>query len=431
MKRFTALPTPLARRSDGSPLKLGLVLSLALSVGAAPLPVLAAPPPAEAADDAGDQAPVSGNIAILKFAGDDYQANEFRQQIYGALQEEGYTPVFIKRTIAEAATKNKCKKVDTGCLDKIGAYLNKNSKSDFDYFLWADVPAVGVATITVYDVAKKQKVVDFDVATSSNDYILALVIGPAVAQRLAETQVGRASATAEETELLASLDEPAETHEEIERRQRELDEAAAAAADAANADAAAQFGDREIDLKADFKEVCRTGPREDEIIENQDGEITKKRDLRPLCKRGPAVGYWQPRAWVALTLTLGAAAGMGVMYGLAAASRSDWTAARDRLAASGLSGTDPNNACSGGVCYADLAGDVSNTTAQIRRRAIIGDVLLGTTVLLGGVLGIIIYQDRQAAKGFLQDDFALRGLSNLRLGPVFGETNGAAMSFQF
>ena len=142
-------------------------------------------------------------------------------------------------------------------------------------------------------------------------------------------------------------------------------------------------------------------------------------------------GYWQPRAWVALTLTLGSAAGMGVMYGLAAAARSDWRDAKDALDASGLSATDPNNACDGGVCYADLAGEVSNASAQVRRRAIIGDVLLGSTVLLAGVLAIIIYQDREAAKKFLQNEKELRAISNLRVGPSFGDTNGAAVSFEF
>jgi hypothetical protein len=65
------------------------------------------------------------------------------------------------------------------------------------------------------------------------------------------------------------------------------------------------------------------------------------------------------------------------------------------------------------------------------RRAIIGDVLLGSTVLLAGVLAIIIYQDRQAAKAFLENEKELRAISNLRVGPVFGEQNGAAMSFEF
>src|SRR5690606_11716030 len=153
-------------------------------------------------------------------------------------------------------------------------------------------------------------------------------------------------------------------------------------------------GEQTVDLRAEFKDFCRTGPREDKEVEGDDDEIIKERDLRPLCKRGPVFGYWQPRAWVALTLTVGSAAGMGIMYGLAAAARSDWRKAADALEASGLSDSDPNNSCDGDVCYADLAGEVSNATAQVRRRAIIGDVLLGSTVLLAGVLAIIIYQDR-------------------------------------
>jgi hypothetical protein len=120
------------------------------------------------------------------------------------------------------------------------------------------------------------------------------------------------------------------------------------------------------------------------------------------------------------------------MWGLAAAAKSDWRKAADELEASDLSATDPNNRCNAdGVCYEDLAGAVSDATGQIRRRAIVGDVFLGATVLLTGVLAIIIYQDRQAAKGFISREKELRALSNLRVAPVFGRINGAALGFEF
>lgn len=424
MTRSIALPT-FTRRLVGTFLTIGLVLSLII----APLPVLAAPPaPAEDAP-ATESTPtaVSGNVAILKFTGDDYQASLYRDRIQASLQAQGYTANFIKRSIDEARDKNKCRTLDDACLEKIGAYLNKNSATVYDFYVWAEVPATGPGSIVVYDVKGKKKIVDLDLAVSYNDIILIEVIGAAVARRVAETQVAAEPVTEAEKEILATLDQPKETPEEIEQRKRDLDKAAEDAGTGIVPDA----GEQTVDLKAEFDQLCRKGPREDQEIEGDEGEIIKKRDLRPACKRGPAFGYWQPRAWVALTLTLGSAAGMGVMYGLAAAARSDWRDAKDALGASGLSGTDPNNACADGVCYADLAGEVSNTSSQVRRRAIMGDVLLGSTVLLAGVLAIIIYQDRQAAKVFLKEEKEMRAVSNLRVGPVFGETNGAAMSFEF
>jgi hypothetical protein len=412
-----------------SPARRLVGAALTLSLMAAPLPVFAAPPPEGGDAPAASPATAGGNVAILKFTGDDYQANIYRDKIQTALQAQGYTANFIKRSIDEAKDKNKCRNLDADCLEKIGAYLNKNSATVYDYYVWAEVPASGAGSVVVYDVKKKQKIVDIDLAVSYNDIILVEVIGNAVAKRVAESQVPAETATDAEKEILATLDQPKETPEEIEKRKKDLDDAATAAAAAAAAGVDA--GEQTVDLKGEFDKLCRTGPREDVEVEGDDGEIIKERDLRPPCKRGPVFGYWQPRAWVALTLTIGSAAGMGVMYGLAAAARSDWRDATDNLEASGLSGTDPNNACNGDACYADLAGEVSNAAAQVRRRAIIGDVMLGTTVLLAGVLAIIIYQDRQAAKAFLKKEKELRAVSNLRVAPVFGITNGAAMSFEF
>jgi hypothetical protein len=413
-----------------------LSLALAIGLAASPLPTLAAPPEegAEAAaPEAGPEvapAPAaSGNVAILKFDGDDYKANDFRARIQASLGAQGYTANFIKRSIDEAAQKNKCRTVDAACLEKIGAYLNKNSQTAYDYFVWATVPADGVGTLSIYDVKGKKTVVDIAMISSPNDFILAEVVGNAVARKLVDVQVPPGPATEEEQQILATLDEPKETPEEIAAR----DAALVAAMNEAgqNFNASVDAGEQTVDLKKDFDEYCRKGKREDKEVET-DGEVTKERDLRPACKRGPVFGYWQPRAWVALTLTLGSAATMGAMWGLAAAAKSDWRKAADELEASDLSATDPTNRCNAaGVCYEDLAGAVSDATGQIRRRAIVGDVFLGATVLLTGVLAIIIYQDRQAAKGFISREKELRALSNLRVAPVFGRINGAALGFEF
>jgi len=422
MQRSPSPFTSLMRRLVGTTLALGLC--------AAPLPVLAAPPADEEAAPAdGDAATVGGNVAILKFTGDDYKANEFRSRIQASLSEQGYTANFIKRSIDEAAKKNKCKASNDACLDRIAAYLNKNSKTAYDYYAWADVPVSGPATVTIYDIANKKKVVELEMVSSPNDYILTEVIGGAVAQRLVETQVGPETPTEQEQQILATLDEKPETAEEIAAREAKVQEAMAEAEGSFNANL--DVGAQTVDLKEDFDELCRKGPRQDKEIEGDDGEVTKERDLRPACKRGPVFGYWQPRAWVALTLTLGSAATMATMYGLAAAARGEWAGARDDLQASGLSATDPNNRCDGDVCYEDLAGDVSAATAKIRTRAIVGDVFLGATVLLTGVLAVIIYQDREAARIYLQREKELKVLSNFRVAPVIGQTNGAALSFEF
>ena len=421
MKR-SSLPTSIARRCVG--------LTLALGLSLAPLPTLAAPPAEEATSgDADAGATVGGNVAILKFTGDDYKANDFRGRVQNALTEQGYTANFIKRSIDEAKDKNKCKDLTDSCLEKIGAYLNKNSSTAYDFYAWAVVPGDGTATIVIYDIAKKKKVVELSMLSSPQDYILPEVIGGAVARRLVESQSPAAGASEEEKQILATLDEPEETPEEIAAREAAVRDAMeeAGMGVGANIDVGAQA----VDLREDFDEFCRTGKREDKVIEGDDGETSKERDLRPPCKRGPVFGYWQPRSWVALTLTLGSAATMGTMYGLAAASRGKWSTAKANLDASGLSATDPYDTCDGNTCYEDLAGQVSAASAEIRRRAIVGDVFLGATVLLTGVLAIIIYQDRQAAKDFIAHEKELRALSNLRIGPVFGESNGAALSFDF
>ena len=90
---------------------------------------------------------------------------------------------------------------------------------------------------------------------------------------------------------------------------------------------------------------------------------------------------------------------------------------------------DPNAAADG---YDALATEVSRTGSIMRRRAIVGDVLLGTSVLLGGVLAIIIYQDRTDAKRFIKEEKSLRAISDLRVGPILTrETQGLGMGFRF
>ncbi|NVB41276.1 hypothetical protein G6O69_25780 [Pseudenhygromyxa sp. WMMC2535] len=424
MTRHTSLLTTLAHRSLGATLTASLVL--------APLPVFASAPAEEdaSADEAApaEAATVGGNVAVLKFEGDG-DVDGWRAKVQGSLEYQGYVANLIKRSLTEAADKNKCKTTNADCLGKIGAYLNKNSKVAYDFFAFAEVPAAGTGKIVIFDIAANAVAVELTLAVTEGDYILPEVLAPAAATRLAHYQAPPAPITEAEQAHIAALDEPEKTPEEIEAEKRRIAEAEAGAVSSFKQ--GLDVGAQVVDLRTDFDEFCREGDREDKEIQNPDGTVTKERDLRPKCSRGPVFGYWQPRSWVALTLTLGSAVTMGIMYGMAAGARGQWKDAKDTLAASGLSSSDPNAACEGDTCYADLAGAVSEAGSKVRRRAIIGDVMLGSTVLLAGVLAIIIYQDRTAAKAFIGREKELRALGNLRVGPMIGESNGASVGFDF
>lgn len=428
MTRPTSILTQFAHRTLGVTLAVGMAM--------APLPVLASAPPAEgdAAGDAAEAAPatVGGNVAVLKFTGDGAVFEAWRDKVKTGLEAQGYVANKIKRSADEAAAKVKCKDISSDtCLDKIAAYLNKNSKTAYDFFVFANLPDQGTGSLVIWDIANKKKAVDMAFSVTADDYILPEVVSGAVARKLSYYQQPPTAATDEEKSILATLDEPEKTPEEIEAEKKRLADAEAAAV--AGYNESLDAGPQKVDLVADFEEFCREGKREDKEIANPDGTTTKERDLRPKCSRGPVFGYWQPRAWVALTLTLGSAATMGAMYGLAAASRSQWNDANTALTDAGVSGVDPGAAgdCSSGECYADLAGAASEASSQVRSRAIVGDVFLGTTVLLAGVLAIIIYQDRNDAKNFIAREKELRAVSNLQVAPVFGTTNGAALQFDF
>ena len=176
------------------------------------------------------------------------------------------------------------------------------------------------------------------------------------------------------------------------------------------------------DLKKDFKRFCRNEPRK---------KRTKKddpKDVRPSCKAGPFFGYWQPRAWVALGLTAGGLAAMGILYGVGLAKRGSYNTANAALESSGLTPDNPATAAD----YTVLASDVATQGNQYRRFLTGGDVALAASVVLFGVLGIIIYQDRTEAKAFIRQEKALQGIRDVKFGPMFGKgTQGASFGFRF
>jgi hypothetical protein len=406
---------------------------LAASVAAAPLPVLAGAPAETEETAPAEAAEVGGVVALLRLDGDADGASEMRELLQTVLYENGYDVKGVKRSGDEAAKKNKCDISEDTCLSKIGAYLNKNARTPFDFFVTGTVPGDGGAgEIITYDIKNDTVVKRVGFTRSLSDAILPVTLPSAVGNAMARHQVPRGEITQDEKALLAALDEPEKTPEEVAAEQKRLEDAERQGLQAYNASFDA--GEQEVDLKKDFEQFCRTGPREDEITVDMNGEEQVERDMRPVCKRGPAFGYWQPKAFAVLSMTLISAAAMGTMYGLALGARGTWSKAKDELDASGLS-PDPLSGDAEG--YQALALPVSEAAAKIRRRAIVGDALLGTTALLGGLLTIIIFQERGQAKDYLQTQKELQ-ITNLRVAPIVGAgaggqggTYGAAAGFSF
>jgi len=440
---------PLAREPARRPLRLSetkaLDAMLATSVSrvssllvaatlcAAPLPSFAAAPRAKKKEEATEPATDGRTVAMMRFTGSPAAA-EFRATLQPILEEGGYTVKGVALEVSEATTKVKCKGEPDGdeCLAALGKWLNANPKTAADFILFGEVgeaPGNDVSLV-IYDIAKGARVETFDTAFNEGDLIMPIVLPQEVVTSLNEHREPPPPATEEEQALIAQLDEPERTPEEIAADQQAIADAEAAAA-AAQQDQVIQTEDIEADLKADFESVCRNEPRTKR--ESKDDP----KDLRPACKRGPFWGYWQPRAWVALGLVAGAGLGTVAMYSAALAARGPYKGAVDDLDAynadaDGDPRRDPYAASSGDPSYDVLATEVSRTGAIMRRRAIVGDVLLGTTVLLTGVLAIIVYQDRSDAKRFIREEKSLRAISDLRVGPIMTrETKGVGLGFRF
>lgn len=412
------------------------VLGLALAVATAMAPVAgASAAPAKKKAAAAEAAPATDGktVALLRFTGGP-PGDELRIAVQSSLADGTYTVKNVALDLAAAGGKVKCKagaEQDDACLSAIGKWLNANPKTAADYIVWGDVSGTPpMAHLGVYDAAKNAKVDTIDAALVEGDLIAPIVVPQALTRTIDEYREPPPPATDEEKAVIATLDEPEKTPEEIAAEKRELDDAQKAAA-AAQQDAIIDTSEIKADLDKDFEAFCRTGPRKKRASKED------PKDLRPKCQRGKFFGYWQPRAWVALGLTTGLLAATGVTYGLALAARSNYTSAVDDLDAfnamvGGDPTKDPNVIASDGQSYDALATEVSRTGSIVRRRAIIGDVLLGTSVLMAGVLTIMIFQDRTAAKRFIEDEKRIRSISDLRVGPMIGkDAQGMGASFRF
>jgi hypothetical protein len=276
----------------------------------------------------------------------------------------------------------------------------------------------------IYDVAAKKKVRELSPAGSVDDLILPLALPRELAASLKEYQSPPAPATEAELKILAELDEPSKTPEELRAEEKAIADATAGV-DTGMTDALDTSGVT-VDLKKDFKTYCRTGPRKPRV--NKDDP----KDLRPACKLGPKFGYFQTRGWVALGLTAGALVTSGIFYSLGLAARGPY---KDSVAKLDAANLDPNNPTTSNE-YTLLASEVVADGNSMRRRFIGGDVALLTAVLLGAVLGVIIYQDRTDAKAFIRQEKSLKAVSrfkpkNFRGGPMLGRTQGISFGFDF
>lgn len=406
-----------------------LSLALATSIVLSPLPVLASAPAKDKAEEPAAAATVGGRVALLRFDGNSSSGAELRESLDYAMQADGYIVKGIKRSGEEAAKKNKCTFGDADCYEKIGKYLNKNAKTPFDFYVaGAGASEGGEGKVVIYDIVNNKVVGEMSYTGTPDDIILIYTLPGAVSKALREYQVPAQAMTDAEKKIIAQLDEPEKTAEEMKADQEALDKAAQAGTASYNANINA--GEQQVDLKKDFETYCRTGPREDKEETDLQGEVTVIRDARPVCKRGAFFGYWQPKAYVVLTLTGLAAVGTGLMYGLALGAKGDWNEAKTALEESGTSGVDPDS--QNGTLYRELASDVTDASHRVRNNALTGDVLLGTTLVFGGLLGIIIWQEREQAKTYIQEQKELKAIGDLHVAPVLGRgTVGLTGGFRF
>ena len=414
-------------------------MAAAASLAIAPAPLLAAPSkkgkkgkkgkkaaaaPAEPATD-------GKTIAMFRFGGAEPGA-DLRGKMVLAFQEKGFSVKSVALELPEASAKVKCPAdalEGDACLAKIGEWLNANPKTAADYLVWGGLSGTR-STTSIYDIKGGKVVARYETKMAQGDLIAPLVLPKQVVTAVEHNIEPPPPATEEELAVVAALDEPEKTPEELAAEQREIEEAQKAAEQALQ-DQVVDTSKIEADLKEDFEDFCRTGPRKKRKTKEE------PKDLRPKCQRGPFWGYWQPRTWVALSLTSGAAVATGIFYGLALGARGPYTDAVDALDAYNASvggdpSSDPNLINNGDQSYDVLATEVSQTGSVMRRRAIVGDVLLGTTVLLGGVMAIMIFQDRSDAKKFIREEKALRSISNLRVGPILTkDAKGVGAGFKF
>lgn len=365
-------------------------------------------------------------------------ANELREGIKAALVAQEYAVTSVALSLTDVGKQMKCDPSEVECIASFGRRLasDPNAKADFLVYGTVSARADGASVVTLHSFAVPQeKVVDsLTVTMLPDDLLVSTAVTFGVGRGL--DRVRDPEPTDEETAVLAQLDEPEKTAEELEAERQALAEAAASVeAGSVELD---ESGEIVVDLRRDFKDFCRDGKR------RRRASLSDAKDVRPACKRGPFFGYWQPRSWAALALTGGAAIAAIGVYGAALAARSDYKQASDDVDAyiasvGGDPAIDPYVVDDGGDTYAALAEEVSRTGDVMRQRAIVGDALLGTTVVLAAILAVVVSQDRREAKRYIEEEKSLRAIEaknrrikGFRAAPIVTRTEaGAGFGFSF
>jgi len=417
------------RTSSAAAAKGALSGALSLCIVATSLPALAASAaPAEGAPAA--EPANAKTIGLMRLSGDAAVASDVRSYVQADFEGAGFTVRGVALDIETAGQKAKCKTVDDACLGKIAKWLAKGkSEIPYGYLVYGSAAAADsgeMTKVTIFDLNKMAAVQEFNATFTSDDYILPIAFPKAMVRAVLEAKNPPPPLSPEEETILAELDEgKAKTPEELQAEAAEIAKAASAVDDMPME--AVDTSGIKVDLKKDHKEFCRNEPRKKR--ESRD----EPPDLRPSCKAGPFWGYWQPRAWVALGLTGVGVLATGTLYGLGFAARGPYKDSVAALEASGLSNTRPLD----GPEYTTLASDVAEKGNAMRGRFLGGDIALGASVLLAGVLGVIIYQDRSDAKKFIKQEKGLKAISKARIhdvkvSPMLGTTvQGAGFGFRF
>jgi len=420
-------------KSSRSPATIALCAALCSGLALGPAPVIAAPAEGEAEGGAADSAAPAGPrgpaaadgiVGLMRFGGDP-AGNDLRAAIQQSFEAESFTVKGVALDLETAAKKVKCRgEIDDACVGKIGQWLNKKGKTQppYTYLVYGNYGSGDegkVTSVIVYDLTNNVRVQEIFATYSSDDYIIPLMLPKEVVAKVKAHIEPLPPISAEEQKLIDEIDGGL-TPEDIEAQKAA--EAKAEADIASRPTGPVDTSGITVDLKKDHIKFCRHEKRK----KRKSKEDPK--DLRPSCKLGPAFGYWQTRAWVALGLTAGAFATGGVLYIAGLAKRGSYKSAVSALEAAALDPTIPANS----QAYTDLASDVAAKGGSMRSMLIGGDIALATGVALGGVLAVIIFQDRAEAKAWIKEEKALAGIRNLRVGPMIGKGfQGASLGFHF
>lgn len=329
-------------------------------------------------------------IAIAPFAGDSDATDDAIAQ---RLVDAGRTPTLVKAKDAVAVVQCGAQPTDA-CLATASARLHA-AGIPFDVLVTGSVQrgVQGGVHVVVFDARAGVRLASIATTYGDGDDVTPIVVPQRVVAAIVDegAPVGPAD--------LGPLDEPPKPSAQLARESERIADAQRRAERRARAELADGL-DVAVDLKQDFRSICRSGPRQGR----------RRDDPRPRCEHGAFFGYWQPRSWVVLGLASGALVTSGVFYGLAAATRAEH---EDALAAGD-------------------EGRIADTQAQLTQRALFGDIAIATTALLVGVLAISVVVDRHEAKGFVRETKVRRLLADVPIAIGAGRGfAGATLRWRF